>query len=254
LIPALEVVFLMAAIVAFPSQPLSAVLLVALASLALCFALHMSYHEVAHRSGKWCASRQLVTGLLLTPLLGVAFHGYRISHWNHHRYNNGLEDFTTTWKNENGHPAPKNIFVYCFSWPEVFVYGPQLFRKSVNDGDASHRELWWCRAESLFLVSWIAFLYWLSPAALFLYLELIYIGWVLVSLHNFGQHLPMNHESPLRTTSYNAAWYNRAFFNNGLHYEHHRRPAVPIAALQPESDSEPVTVPHLLAAFVRRVE
>lgn len=254
LIPALEVVFLTAAISVFPSQPLSAIVLVVLAAFAMCFALHMSYHEVAHRSGNWRAWRQLGTGLLLTPLLGVAFHGYRISHWNHHRYNNGLEDFTSTWKNENGQPTPRNLFLYCISWPEVFTYAPLLIKKAINDGDAGHRDLWWCRAETLLLIGWLVFLYWLSPTALYLYLALIYIGWSLISLHNFGQHLPTNYESPLRTTSYTAAWYNRIFFNNGLHYEHHRRPGVPIAKLQPDCDGESVAAPHLLAAFVRRIE
>lgn len=212
----------------------------------------MSYHEVAHRSGDWPAWRQLATGVLLTPLLGVAFHGYRISHWNHHRYNNGLEDFTSTWKEENGDPTPKNLFVYCVSWPEGFIYAPSLFEKSFSDGDASQRDLWWGRAETLFLFAWLAFLYWLSPMALILYVALIYVGWVLISLHNFGQHLPTNYEAPLRTTSYNAIWYNRLFFNNGLHYEHHRRPGVPIAALLPEDNGESVSAPHLLAPFIRR--
>ena len=212
----------------------------------------MSYHEVAHRGSSWPAWRQFATGLLLTPLLGVAFHGYRISHWNHHRYNNGLEDFTSTWKDEHGLPMPRNLFFYSVSWPKVFLYAPLLFKKVIHDGDAAHRDLLWCRAESLFQFAWLAFLYWLSPLALLLYVALIYVGWVLISLHNFGQHLPTNYDSRLRTTSYNAAWYNRFFFNNGLHSEHHRRPSVPIAVLQPENDSESVTAPHLLAAFMHR--
>ena len=104
----------------------------------------------------------------------------------------------------------------------------------------------------VFQLAWLAFLYWLSPLALLLYVVLFYVGWCLGSLHNFGQHLPTNYDTPLRATTYSAAWYNRLFFNNGLHFEHHRRPGVPIVKLQPDSEGEPVSVPHLLAAFTRR--
>ena len=252
LMPIMEGLSFAAALMMFPTYPLLAIPCLSLAALAMCFALHMSYHEAAHRSGGWPAWRQLLTGILLTPLLGVAFHGYRISHWNHHRYDNGLEDFTTTWKEKDGQPVPKGLFAYCASWPAIFAQAPLLYRKAANDGDATNQDLLWSRLESLFLLAWILFLYWLRPEALILYLVVVYIGWMLISLHNYGQHLPTDYESRLRTTSYTASWYNRLFFNNGLHSEHHRRPSVPIANLQPESDSVVVTVPHLLAPFKRR--
>jgi fatty acid desaturase len=250
--PIIEAVSFLIAVILIPTYLLLTVLFLGLAALAMCFALHMSYHEVAHRSGNWSAWRQLLTGVFLTPLLGVAFHGYRISHWNHHRYDNGLQDFTTTWKEKNGQPVPKGLFSYCASWPAIFAQAPMLYRKAASDGDATNRDLSWSRLESLFLLVWVLFLYWLRPEAAILYLVLVYVGWMLISLHNYGQHLPTDYETRLRTTSYTASWYNRLFFNNGLHSEHHRRPSVPIAKLQSESESELVSAPHLLAPFKRR--
>ena len=127
-----------------------------------------------------------------------------------------------------------------------------MFKTAVDDGDANAKVLLWARVEAVFLLSWLIFLTWLSPAAVLLYVSLIYLGWALISLHNFGQHLPRDYGTLYRTTSFQAPWYNRAFFNNGLHFEHHRRPAVPIADLQADEAAEQLTVPHLLAPFVGR--
>ncbi len=248
----MESAFFLVAVAVSGTRPVLAALLILMAALALCLSLHMSYHEAAHRSGSWPDWRRILTGLLLTPLMGASFHGYRVSHWNHHRYDNGLEDFTTTWKGGEGDPQPKHLLSYCLSWPKIFIEGPVLFKTAVNDGDANAKILRWARGEAVFLLSWLIFLAWLSPITILLYVSSIYLGWALISLHNFGQHLPRDYGTPYRTTSFQAHWYNRLFFNNGLHFEHHRRPAVPIADLHADEAAELVAVPHLLAPFVGR--
>jgi len=247
LLPAAQVASFAGAVVLYPEAPAIAIGLLLIAALALCLSLHMSYHEVAHRSSGWPAWRRILTGLLLTPLLGMSFHGYRVSHWNHHRYNNGLRDFTTTWTMRDGNPRPKNLLWYCLSWPRVFFETSRQLKTALAEGDAHLRVVLWSTAETLLQVAWLVALASYSVSALVLYVSLIYWGWVLVSLHNYGQHLPRDYDNWYRTTSFTGKWYNRLLFNNGLHYEHHAAPSVPIAELQPDEAADRVRVPHLLA-------
>lgn len=250
--PAAEVSFFAGAAAVYPTQPLLGTFMLLLAAVALCLSLHLSYHEAAHRSGRWPTWRRVLTGFLLTPLMGLSFHGYRLSHWNHHRYNNGLADFTTTWKDRNGEPQPQNVLIYCLSWPKVFLNARLQSRVAAADGDASPQILRWSGGETVLQLLGLTLLAWLSPVVLLLYVTLIYLGWFFVSLHNYGQHLPRRYETSHRTTSFQAHWYNRALFNNGLHYEHHRTPDKPIAELEADDTAELVTVPHLLAPLIAR--
>lgn len=252
LLPAAQAALFVAAVNVFPDTPLLALVLLLLAALALCLSLHMSYHEAAHRSSNWPQWRRFFTGLLLTPLLGMSFHGYRLSHWNHHRYNNGLRDFTSTWTRRDGVPRPKNLVWYCLSWPRVFFETPNQFKTALAEGDADIRILIWSTAETLLQLTLLVLIGSYSMAALLLYVNLIYVGWALISLHNYGQHPPDEYDNWYRTASYRADWYNRLLFNNGLHYEHHVAPSVPIARLSADSEAKVISVPHLLAPLVAR--
>jgi fatty acid desaturase len=252
LLPIAELLLFVAAVLMFPTSVFLGALLLFLAALALCLSLHLSYHEVAHRSGRWPIWRRVLTGLSLTPLMGVSFHGYRISHWNHHRTNNGLDDITTTWVDAEGGPRPRNVAAYCLSWPKVFFTGPIQFKTALADGDASARVVLWSALESVLQLTWVILLGLLTPVTLLLYVALIYIGWALISLQNYGQHLPVNYRSALRTTSFHNTLYNRFLHNNGLHQEHHQIPAKPIRELEADISAQQVTVPHLLAPFAAR--
>lgn len=251
-VPSIQVLLFCAAVATYPASPGLAIVALLVAALAMCLSLHMSYHEAAHRSARWPAWRRILTGILLTPLLGMSFHAYRVSHWNHHRYNNGLRDFTTTWTLRDGEPRPKNLLWYCLSWPRIFFETSRLFKTALAEGDADARVLTWSSIEGLLLLAWLFALASYSMTALWLYFGLVYAGWTLISLHNYGQHLPVDYDNWYRTTSYAGPWYNRLLFNNGLHYEHHVSPGAPIAELAPDEDAEPVTVPHLLAPFSSR--
>jgi len=248
-VPCLELACFVAAIAILPFSVALSVAFVLLAAVFLSFALHISYHEVAHRFGRWPTAARLSVGLGLTALMGVSFHSYRIGHFNHHRFDNRLGDFTSTWKIVDGKPVRWGLLPYCLTWPRAYFTWPQLARSALQNGDATRGELLAAAVESLLPLGVVAGLLVWIPAVAVLYMLLIYAGWALVSLHNFGQHPPRHYDGEIEATSYSAPWYNRLTFNNGLHYEHHKDPGIPIAELVPDGAAPQVASSHLLAAF-----
>ena len=64
---------------------------------------------------------------------------------------------------------------------------------------------------------------------------MFYLGWSLIALHNYGQHLPT--KKHFVAYSYYGGLYNFLFMNNGLHYEHHIYPGQNYWELQEEKES-----------------
>ena len=77
-----------------------------------------------------------------------------------------------------------------------------------------------------------------------LYAVMVYVGWALVSVHNYGQHPP---HTPAAIPSFSSRWYNRLFFNNGLHYEHHAEQSRPWHELEADSRAPQIHQSHLLS-------
>jgi len=249
MLPILQVLFFAGCVYYFPLTPSGSFVLLLLAAFLLSLSLHVTYHEVAHHCREWGQPIAVMAGLLLSILMGVSFQAYRIGHFNHHRYNNGIEDFTSTWKQQGESYAPRNLLFYCLSWPRAYLQFPALVKKAMIDSDADSTALLRCLIESGLLTGVIIFLFYYDSTVALLYLALVYFGWALISLHNYGQHIPVGYGA-FPATSYAAGWYNRLLFKNGLHYEHHLNPAVPIAELAVDSSAPLVRWPHFILPLV----
>ena len=248
-LPAIELVFFVLAVTSFQETPVLSVLYLLAAAFFLCLSLHVTYHEVAHHCARWGSKVQIPLGILLSLLMGVSFHAYRMGHFNHHRYNNRLEDFTSTWVQKSGQPVARNLLIYCLTWPRAFLFLLPQAKKVLQDGDAIPRDILLCLVESGLLLLLIAGLFSYDWVVAIFYIELAYIGWALIGLHNYGQHLPVKY-GEFVATSYPATWYNRLLFNNGLHYEHHMHPAEPIAKLNADPDAPMIRWPHFIVPLV----
>ena len=248
-LPGLELLLFVGSVYFLPISLTATLVLLLSASFFLSLSLHVTYHEVAHHCKQWEEGTARLMGLLLTIFMGISFHAYRTGHFNHHRYSNTIDDFTSTWKKQGDQYVPQNLLIYCLSWPKVFLLFYSQGKKAHADGDADLTELFWSLLESSLLLGFIIFLFYHDVAIGILYLVLVYIGWVLISLHNFGQHVPVGYGQFL-ATSFPARWYNRLLFNNGLHYEHHLHPGMPIAELKAEAEAPEVRWPHFIVPFV----
>lgn len=219
------------------------------AALLLNFTLHISIHYLVHFPvrNKIIAP---ISGFLLTAILGLPYHYYEMSHWNHHRYNNNLEDFTTTWKKKRtGEIIPKPFLSYILFW--LFVPPGDLnkqFESAIRDGYSTKNKQNLASMEFVFnLILW-GLLAFLSVFILIGYLLMIYIAWVLISAQNYGQHMPDEYQKH-KGYSFYARWYNSIFVNNGLHKEHHDQPELSYWQLSNKKGDGAVDQPHLMAGL-----
>jgi fatty acid desaturase len=246
--PLLQLTFYM--VFAFTiDQTYWAFLWILLAALFLNFTLHISIHYVVHFpiQNKIFAP---IFGLILTAFLGLPFHYYEMSHWNHHRYNNSLDDFTTTWrKNKLGQIVPKPFFIYILFW---LVVPPgelnKQFETAIQEGYCSKGKQQLSSLEFVFNMLLWGLLAYLSVFLLLGYLVMIYIAWVLISAQNYGQHMPDLYQK-FKGYSFYARWYNFIFVNNGLHKEHHDQPELSYWQLSDKKTDGAVDQPHLLAGL-----
>lgn len=231
------------------ASPLVTVGLLALAAVSMCFALHVTYHECVHQGHPGGLAGELV----LTALIGLPLDGYRWHHFNHHRHENSLEDYSCTWQPGPAGPVPQVWWRYALTWPRQLVRSARDMRERDAAGAVPadlarrvRRQKRWLQL--LFFgtlcVSWPSALAWLAT---------VYAGWVLVSVHNFGQHPPVAYERKL-ATSYPNALYNRLLCANGLHHEHHRDPGMPWDKIEPAADAPLVTRPHIFVPPFRAPE
>lgn len=227
--PTLEAAFFMLAVYWLDKSIMLAALLLLLASIFLSYALHVTFHEIMHRTGLKPANRWF--SYAITVFTGVPFDGYRIHHMAHHRYNNNFRDYSSTWRLAAGKLERRNIILYGFTWPRhpLHVHRSMRFkhrRKYVTEGLLRRV------SEQKFIVPLMMLaLAFYSPWASLLYAALIYFGWSCTTFHNYIQHPPVRTE---HTQSIYNRLYNYVSSNNGLHWEHHNAPGIPWYALQPK--------------------
>jgi fatty acid desaturase len=228
-----------------------AVILFLFAALFLSFSVHICLHEFLHhyfkRNTPWFLSYSF------TLLSGMPFDGFRLHHINHHQHNNSPLDFSTT----QGPIKPQNILLYSIKWPLQLFKVMKFARSKAKQGLLPQEIQSNIRRQQLFLAVFFCIAIIASPKIFLLYAALIYVGWVIVSIHNHGQHnhSQNQHSHGKNTRSHscnnstdnsnsviihvqkksNAAntntaisiynrWYNIFLFNNGLHFEHHDQP------------------------------
>lgn len=216
------------------------------ASLFLNFSLHITVHHFIHFGFRNEFSKMLLE-LFYSLLLGFPANLYRIQHLNHHRYNNKIGDVTSTWKKSGNKIVAKNRFLYSFFW---FIQkpNPDFISEAKASGDLkkTHQVKLLIEILSIFIMYLFLFLY-NELFALFFLLH-IYTGWCFIAMTNFGQHLPISYETPI-AYSYKPNWYNRLFFNNGLHFEHHSEPAKNYSELKLKNEHL-IRQPHLFAGLM----
>lgn len=239
--PVIEVTCLAGALAVGESRPWVTLGLLALAALTLCFALHVSYHEWVHQGHPGGALGELA----ISALMGLPLDGYRWHHLNHHRHENALEDYSTTWQPGPSGPVPQAWWSYALGWPRQLRRSADDMRERDAAGTLPAGLAARVRRQKRFLQALFGIMlfgHW--PVAL-AWLATVYSAWVLVSVHNFGQHPPVAYGRAV-STSYRGRFYNRIFCANGLHHEHHRDPALPWDRLVPAADAPRVGRPHLL--------
>jgi fatty acid desaturase len=252
--PFLQLVTFAAAVQFLGTSYFAAGLLVLLAALLLSFSLHITYHYHVHFKRRSKVANR-VYDLAITALLGVPFHYYQMLHWNHHKYDNAIGDFTSTWKLVDGVTVPKNFLRYALLWP--FSGNVRSYRQveiAAREGYLKPHHRPAMRQEMFLLLLLYGTLAYLNVAVAIAYFAMVYVGWCFIAMHNYGQHLPEIYGETKGNSYYNAL-YNKLTLYNGLHYEHHHRPSIKYWDLAGPARSE-IKHPHLLEglffAFRRR--
>jgi fatty acid desaturase len=216
-------------------------------ALLLCLAVHVSIHEAVHHPE---LARFPLAGPLFTVVMGLPFQGYRWHHLNHHRWNNELADYSSTWRTSPTGPRAWPLWSYVLGWPRQLVRSGLSMRAADAAGSVPpvvHRAI---RLEQTTLLLLVIGLSVFAPALALRYVAVVYVGWGLIALQNYGQHPPRKYgaETP---TSYYGALYNRLLFRNGLHAEHHDVPH--LAWYEITADPRgPIRAPHLLQPFIEK--
>jgi len=238
--PLLEFGLFSGSVMTLNAYPLISLLLLLLASVALCFSIHIFFHECAHRHQEYPA----LYNWLATIMIGLPFDGYRIHHYNHHRFENGAKDFSTTWIHTDKSILPRSVLSYTLGWPRQLIAGMGRKNPLGEEGCPSIADKIKKRIPAQKTVLLIIFLVTavLNWKALLLYIGLIYFGWAFTSLQNYGQHPPCE-GGPV--TTFANRLYNQLFFNNGLHWEHHHSPEVHWNYLTLREESYRIPCAHL---------
>jgi fatty acid desaturase len=243
--PVLEAASFVASSVVVATRPWIGAALLLLASLLLCLSVHVSVHEAVHHPR---LARFPLAGPIFAVAMGLPFQGYRWHHFNHHRWNNALEDYSSTWRATKDGPRPWPLWRYMLGWPRQLVRSGLAMRAAHAAGEvpaALHRSI---RREQATVLLFVGALAAVAPRLALQYVVLVYIGWALIALQNFGQHPPRTYGVD-RPTSYYSPLYNLLLFRNGFHAEHHEEPNLPWHDIEP-TPSAPIHAPHLLQPFV----
>lgn len=203
---------------------------IGLASLFLSFSLHITYHYHVHHKPKSKTLDTLINHVI-SLLLGLPFQFYQIQHFVHHKYDNSLEDFTTTYKLENGRRIGKSVWKYSLLW-FLQIQGRSSFVKQTTKlGFMNPKVRMKMRLEGLLTLLILIVTAWYEIKLVIGYVLMIYLGWTFIALHNYGQHLPEDRADKIGY-SYYGRIYNKLFLNNGLHFEHHEKPGIKYWDLQ----------------------
>lgn len=248
--PLLQVMFFIGALSIYKENIIWALVLGVASALFMNFSLHIVVHHYVHFRFKLKWLNHMFE-LFYTLIISMPFKFYRMQHLNHHRYNNLIGDFTSTWKQEKEEIIPTKYFYYSFLW---FIGTPLLksIKQAESEGDLSEEEHTWMKIELVFLAVFYGVLFYLNPVFALAYIGLFYLGWCLIATTNFGQHLPLVYGQTIGHSFYNK-FYNWLFFNNGLHHEHHAHPSLDYPDLKAEYKSE-ISWPHLIMGPFNRKE
>ena len=246
--PLIQVSLFVAAILFFFENPVISIICLTGSALFLNFSLHITIHHFVHFKLKY-EIMNTILGFIYSLTLGIPFNLYRIQHYNHHRYNNLIGDFTSTWKKKNDVIKAKNFFSYSFLWM-LNPPNSRMFKEASEKGDLTKKQLLKMRIELLLIILTYIFLIWLNPIAAAAYLVVFYLGWTFISITNYGQHLPLKYNDTI-AYSYDKPFYNNLFFNNGLHFEHHENPSLNYSSLKSHSKFK-IRLPHLLIHLLSR--
>lgn len=229
-------------------NPACTVACVLASSLALNFTIHISVHELLHYSDR--QPLPVWMNMVISAVSGLSFDAYRFHHHNHHRHNNGLRDYSKTWRMTPRGPTAYGVLRYALSWPLQVVQTTQALRaeKRLNRPRMVHRRMSYENCSILTVLIVLGMCSWHFAV---LYMVMVYLGWSFVSVHNYGQHPPGEFTNAASFTRSNL--YNRLFFNNGLHYEHHAEPAKASRELSPSLEAPQVAEPHLVSPFRRKL-
>ena len=236
--PLLMLVFFIAGVLT--SNLVISILLVIIAGVWLSFSIHIFFHECVHFRSEY---PQWIN-IIKTLFLGLPFDGYRVHHYNHHTHANGIKDFSSTWYLQNNTKKPFTPCRYTFGWLRQLsasIIEPDPFDPSMGDVDKIKQRI---HAQKVALFLFCIALAFIGLKAFLLYFLLVYSGWAFSALHNYGQHPPIEDEV---ICTYANKGYNRFFFNNGLHAEHHNKPWLSWNELILENNSHLILLPHLIA-------
>ncbi len=230
----------------FKLQVLFCFLGIIFSSLLLNFCLHITIHHQVHfkQNKSW---KNIALEIFYSLLMGIPFKNYQIGHLSHHKYNNNLGDFTSTWEGSNLNPKPQNIWKYSFLWFSKAKDIKENRKQAINQGFLSSQALIQQKLESLFILILIITLAIWSPIYAFIYISVVYLGWCFIALHNYGQHPPLIYGKPKAYSYYNR-FYNFLFINNGWHEEHHENPQLSYWELEDTKNTR-TQFPHLIDGF-----
>ncbi len=245
--PIIQISCFVTAILVLEQHWLWSVLLIIVAAVFLNFTLHITVHHYVHFRFKNEVLDTIAT-FLYSAILVLPFNFYRMQHLNHHRFDNRIEDLTSTWKVVDKKIVAKNFFGYSFFW---FIRGASAngIKTSLENGDLTKSELTKIKFQFLFILAIYLLLILLNPWSALAYGIMFYLGWSLIAITNYGQHLPLNYDQPI-AYSYPNKFYNILFFNNGLHLEHHEKPWLNYDELKPGGKAK-IKSPHLLVKFLK---
>jgi len=213
-----------------------------LSGFCLCFSIHISFHELIHRTHQRQADSW--TFYFATLIIGLPLDGYRLHHLNHHRFENKLGDYSSTWRMTSQGPSKYAVWFYCLAWPYFIFISRQGMKDSLESGQTvPFHQVRLIRQKIFFFLVLVSFV--LFPDFGLKYLAMTYIGWAFTSLQNFGQHWAEEYDSA-QTQSCGGRTYNFFLGNNGLHWEHHARPELPWFILKTSPEAPRISCPHLL--------
>lgn len=219
---------------------LSILTLVALALLQA-FLISTNFQVIAHNFIHHRFFQAKVLNSLFSVInsanLGAPSSLYFAHHMNHHRYNNGPGDRSSTWA--HGQPgSEESLWRYSLLSP-LRTPMTVLYREARKTHPAFP-----IYVEVGFLLSALTGLALWSPWASVYALAVVYVGQVLAAAENHLEHFGGRPGDARRgAVSCYSHWYNRIWFNNGYHQEHHFRPGlhwsdVPVLRPQLPHESE----------------
>ena len=205
------------------------------AAFFMSFSLHISYHHHVHHKSQtqWF---DLSLDYVASMLLGLPFHFYKLQHLNHHKYNNEIGDMTSTYEEKDKEVKAKSLLPYILLWFLNTGDFNKYKTQATTDGYFSAQDDKKMKREGLLNLLVISGLFYLDWRYAILFGLMFYLGWSMIALHNYSQHLPtQKHQIAF---SYYGKWYNWLFMNNGLHYEHHQYPQLPYWDLKTDKATE----------------